>query len=264
MKERPIMRKARLVRAGTGTVVTGIGAGAADAEVQVGGELLPSADFSWTVPFDGLVYGVVLNDRDSLERLGQALSAPPYKVPPSAPILYVKPYNTHTGHGAHIRLPVGARAVEVGATLGIVFGADASHVPENRALEYVDGYTIVADLSLPHASYYRPAIREKCFDGACPAGPWLVSRDELPDPHAVPIRTYVDGRLVDEHSLADAVRRIPRLIADVSEFMTLKCGDVLLCGVRYQAPTAAAGSKVEVEIEGIGRLAFQTSAAGAE
>lgn len=235
-----------------------------DPKVHIGERTLGPGQFSWATPAGGLVYGVILNDRCSLERLGAALNEPPYKAPPRAPILYVKPYNTHRAHGARVTLPAGADRVEVAATLGLIFGRDASRVPAERALDYLRGYTVVADLSLPHASYFRPAIREKCFDGACPMGPWLVDCDQLPDPQSALIRTYADGKLLEERTLADAIRPIRQLIAEVTEFMSLKAGDVLLCGVRYGAPVVAAGAAVAIEIEGIGRLSFDIDQAEAE
>ncbi len=251
------MREGRILLRGANVPVGGRVEGQESPIVHVGTRCVPPSEFTWASPSAGLVYGVILNDRASLARLGRALNEPPYKVPPNAPILYVKPYNTHVGHGARVFLPPGADRVEVAATLGVVIGVDACRVSAGHALECVRGYTTAADLSLPHASYFRPAIREKCFDGACPMGPWIVSRATLTDPHTAAIRTYANGQLLAETTLEDAVRPIPQLIADITEFMTLKAGDTLLCAVRYGAPVVPAGSDVEVEIEAVGRLAFR-------
>ena len=100
------------------------------------------------------------HDQDSLRTLGAALNAAPYKAPPSAPVLYIKPYNTHVGHAATVILPVGADRIEVLGALGIVFGAQATRLAEADALGPVRGYTVVTDLSLPHQSLHRPPIRE--------------------------------------------------------------------------------------------------------
>ena len=148
----------------------------------VGGRSVSPANVRFEPPCEGLVYGVILNDQDSLRTLGAALNEAPYKSPPHAPVLYIKPYNTHVGHGATVRLPVGADRVEVCGALGIVFGAQATRVAEARALDPVRGFTVVADLSLPHESLHRPPIREKCFDGSCPIGPWVVPREQIGDP----------------------------------------------------------------------------------
>lgn len=205
-------------------------------------------------PIRGLVYGPLLNDQDSIERLGDKLLAAPYKALPNAPILYIKPYNTHVGHGATVYLPPGVSELEVGGTLGLVFGEKASRVSEDRALEAVAGYTVVIDLSVPHQSFFRPPIKEKCFDRACPLGPRLVDKAELPDPASVVITTFINGEVKHQRNLTNLVRPIPRLIADVTEFLTLLPGDVLLVGVPLNIPLARAGERVGVEISGIGRL----------
>jgi 5-oxopent-3-ene-1,2,5-tricarboxylate decarboxylase / 2-hydroxyhepta-2,4-diene-1,7-dioate isomerase len=206
------------------------------------------------IPVKGLVYGVLLNDRNDLDRLAPRLAEPPYKGLPKAPALYIKPYNTHVGNGATVRLPAGVERVALCATLGIVIGRPACRVPEHRALEPVEGYTIVNDLTLPHDSLFRPPIREKCFDGACPIGPSIAVRERLPQPERAVIFTYVNGQLVHRRTLDKLVRPIARLIADVTEFMTLLPGDVLLAGISLDAPTAKPGDAIAVEIDGIGRL----------
>ena len=151
-------------------------------------------------------------------------------------------------------LPDGADRVDVCAALGIVFGAQATRVPEARAFDPVRGYTVVADLSLPHTSLHRPPIREKCFDGSCPIGPWVVAREQISDPDALEVLVHVNGTLQQRRSLRGLVRSISRLIADVTEFLTLYPGDVLLAGVPVAAPSAGPGDGICVEIPGIGRL----------
>ncbi|HYH23162.1 MAG TPA: fumarylacetoacetate hydrolase family protein [Azospirillum sp.] len=205
-------------------------------------------------PVQGLVYGTILNDRPSLERMGGALNQPPYGKPPQAPVLYIKPYNTHAGPGSTVRLPRGADRVDLGATLGIVIGAPATRLGEATALDAVAGYTVVLDLSLPSPSVYRPLVREKCFDGACPMGPAVVERAAVPDPSDLTVRTFVNGAEVAVRRLSDLVRPVPKLLADVTAFMTLNPGDVLLAGVALDLPQAGPGDRVAVEVAGIGRL----------
>lgn len=220
----------------------------------VGSRSVAAGDARFAPASDGLVYGVILNDEDSRRSLGAALEQPPYQAPPRAPVLYIKPYNTHVGHAGTVSLPSAADRVEVCGTLGIVFGAQATRVAEARALEPVRGFTVVADLSLPHASLHRPPIREKCFDGACPIGPWVVAREQIGDPGALEVLVHVNGALQARRSLRGLVRSIPRLIADVTEFLTLYPGDVLLAGVPARNPSASPGDSVAVEIPGVGRL----------
>lgn len=176
---------------------------------------------AWDVPTRGSVYGTLLNYRGALAALGAAVNAPPYQAPPRAPVLYVKPKNTWIGYGAPIPLPGSIEAVEIGAALGVVIGATACRVMESRALDCVAGYTIVNDVCEPHASLDRPAIRQRCRDGFCPIGPWVMPKQEVPFPDALEIRVFINGELRACNTTAKLIRPVARLIADVTEFMTL-------------------------------------------
>lgn len=206
----------------------------------------------------GTVYGVVLNDHASVRKIGsETLEAAPYKGAPKAPAMYIKPASTRLGCGSVVALPAGATAVEVGATIGLVLGRAAARLSRDNALAAIAGIVLAGDLSLPHASYYRPAIREKCFDGSLP----ISSVKPLVDLGKLVITTEIDGKLVEQRSLADLVRDPAQLLVDVSEFMTLGQGDVLLVGVSYMAPQAAAGSQVKISAEGVGSLNFSIAGA---
>lgn len=200
------------------------------------------------------LYGVLLNYKGALAALGDVVHQPPYKAPPKAPVLYIKPANTWIGDGAPIPVPSDAAALQMGAALGVVIGRTACRVPLEAALDYVAGYTVVNDVSVPHDSYYRPSIRFKCRDGFCPISAAIVNRARVPDPDALAVRVFIDGALRQENTTANLIRSTARLIADVTEFMTLSPGDVLLTGVPENAPLARAGQRVAVEIEGVGRL----------
>jgi 5-oxopent-3-ene-1,2,5-tricarboxylate decarboxylase / 2-hydroxyhepta-2,4-diene-1,7-dioate isomerase len=218
---------------------------------------MPTPTIAFDAPpyrLSGTVYGTLLNHQSALAALGGAVHEAPYKAPPQAPVLYIKPRNTLAGDGDAIVVPADAAMLEVGATLGLVIGRTACRVSELDALQYVAGYAIVNDVSVPHASYYRPAIRYKARDGFCPIGPRVVARREVADPDALTIRVYVDGTLAQQGSTADLVRPVARLLADVTEFMTLAPGDVLLVGVPAGAPRVHAGQWVAIEIDGLGRL----------
>ena len=199
----------------------------------------------------GTAYGVILNDAVSVQKIG-SLEAAPYKGAPKAPVLYIKPANTRAACGATVDLPSGANSVEVAATVGLVIGRAAARVSAATALDHVSGLVLAADLSLPHASYYRPAIKEKCFDGSLP----LSSVKPLVDIAGLTLVTEIDGEVVDRRPLNDLIREPAQLLADVSEWMTLNAGDVLLVGVRYQAPQAKAGSTVRISTDGLGSLQF--------
>jgi 5-oxopent-3-ene-1,2,5-tricarboxylate decarboxylase / 2-hydroxyhepta-2,4-diene-1,7-dioate isomerase len=171
------------------------------------------------------VYGVALNFRAELERLtGEK---------PVAPVLYLRPRNTWSNSGAAIRLPSDARELKMAGTIGIVIGS---------------GYVAVNDVSIPHESYFRPAIRQRCRDGFCIIG--SESAERAPKE----IRISINGELRCRANVADLVRPIDRLIADISEFLTLEPGDVLLIGEPPDAPLARAGDHVRVEVDGLPAL----------
>lgn len=176
------------------------------------------------------VYGVALNFRAELERLGEELYRDPYKKPPIAPVLYLRPRNTWSSSGAAIRIPADAEALKMAGTIGVVIGR---------------GYVAVNDVSIPHASYYRPAIRQRCRDGFCVIG------SEVTDRVPAEIRTWINGELRCRTSVADLVRPIDRLISDISEFLTLQPGDILLIGEPPDSPFARAGDRVRVEVDGL-------------
>jgi 5-oxopent-3-ene-1,2,5-tricarboxylate decarboxylase/2-hydroxyhepta-2,4-diene-1,7-dioate isomerase len=201
----------------------------------------------------GTIYGALLNYREELAALGDQVNQAPYKAPPQAPILYIKTANTKSVDGAAIAMPAGVDALWMGAALGLVIGKTACRVPASQALDYVSGYRVINDVSVPHASYYRPAVRHKCRDGFCPLGP-EVARDALADPDALAVRVYINDKLEQENTTANLVRPVAKLLADVTEFMTLFPGDILLVGLPENPPLARIGDRVVVEIEQVGRL----------
>ncbi|MGE6488672.1 fumarylacetoacetate hydrolase family protein [Paenisporosarcina sp. NPDC076898] len=205
-------------------------------------------------PVTGTVYGTLLNFHGALERLGDSVNDKPYLAPPVAPVLYIKPANTFNRYGAGIPVPENESHLEMGAALGIVIGKTAVGLTQETAMDYVAGYSIVNDVSVPHATFFRPAVQHKCRDGFCPIGPWIIDRDELKNPDDVTIRVYINDELKQENSTNNLIRPVARLLVDVTEFMTLSPGDVLLVGVPEDAPLATTGDKVRIEIEGVGSL----------
>lgn len=224
----------------------------------------------WQLPFDGdgrhlsgVVVGALLNDPAELQALGDAVHQPPHKALPQAPVLEVKPHQTLAGEGAVVRVPAGEAALQVGASLGIVIGSVACRVPEAQALRHVAGYLVAADFSLPLASHYRPAVRLKARDGFCPIGPRVVPAARVAQPDDLPVEVAVDGAVVHHHRTGPRTRGVARLIADVTAFMTLHPGDVLLLGRAHGAPLAKAGQSVQVTIGGVGTLRCRLAEDGA-
>ena len=221
-----------------------------------------------TVSFDvapfrlsGNVYGTLLNHRTAVAELGDKAALPPYNAPPRAPVLYIKPRNTLAWSGDRIEIPAGMTELEVGACLGLVIGRTLCNVSPAAALDHLAGYVIVNDVSVPHTDFYRPSIRLKARDGFCPLGSTVTARHASIDPDALMIRTYFDGVLVQTSSTADSVRPAARLLADVSEFMSLAPGDVLTLGVARPAPRVRAGQTAEIQIDGLGSMSNRFAAA---
>jgi len=206
------------------------------------------------IPITGTVFGTLLNYKGALERLADAVNDKPYSAPPIAPVLYIKPANTFNRYGAEIPMPAGLSRLEMGAALGLVIGKQAVAVDEENALAYVTGYTIINDVSVPHDSVYRPAVQHKARDGFCPIGPWIIEHQEVDNPDDLTIRVFINDELQQENSTSNLIRSTSRLLADVTEFMTLNRGDVLLIGVPEDAPQAEVGDKIRIEIAGIGSL----------
>ena len=202
----------------------------------------------------GTVYGVLLNYRGGLEALGAAVNEPPYKAPPKAPVLYIKPRNTHRSDGAVVPVPGDAPELEIGAALGLVIGRTACRVAASDALSVLAGYTVLIDVSVPHSVFYRPSIRFKARDGFCPIGPAVTACRPGLDPDDLAIRVLIDGAVRQQASTSQLVRPVSRLLAEITDFMTLSPGDILTVGIPVGAPLARAGQSVAVEIDGVGRL----------
>ena len=202
----------------------------------------------------GTVYAALLNHRRSLDALGDAVGAAPYKGAPKGVVLAVKPRQALVAPGGDVEIDDGADALEVGATLGVVIGTTACAVAEADALDHVAGFLVVCDCTLPRTGHFRPQIRAMARDASCVLGSAVVPRAAVADPDALALRTFVDGALAQSSSTAEHLRSTARLIADVSDFMTLAPGDVLLTGSASDGPRVRAGAAVAIEIDGVGRL----------
>lgn len=201
----------------------------------------------------GTLFGVALNYQGLLDQHLAAFQQAPYQKPPTKPVLFIKTPNTRNAHGGVVLQPAGER-LQPGPALGVVIGQRASRVSLENAMAHVAGYVVVNEFSLPEDSYYRPAIKAKCRDGFCALGPEVIGRDQVANPNQLNLKLYVNGELRQQNSTAQWVRDIPQLIAEISEFMTLHPGDVLITGTPEGRVDVQPGDRVEVEITGVGRL----------
>jgi 5-oxopent-3-ene-1,2,5-tricarboxylate decarboxylase/2-hydroxyhepta-2,4-diene-1,7-dioate isomerase len=192
----------------------------------------------------GTVYGVLLNFRAEVEALAPQMSQPPYKAPPQAPVLYVKTANTWSPHGSAIEVPSNAPEVEVGATIGMVIGADGD----------VEGFVLMNDLSIPHASFFRPPVKFKCVDGFLGIGPAMRDAQEVADPASFSLEVRIDGELRQSVDFSQTVRSAAQLLSEVGAFMTLARGDVLMLGCDAGRPLARPGDRIEISAPGFETL----------
>jgi 5-oxopent-3-ene-1,2,5-tricarboxylate decarboxylase/2-hydroxyhepta-2,4-diene-1,7-dioate isomerase len=191
----------------------------------------------------GTVYGALLNFHREWDLWAPRMTQDPHKAAPHAPVLYVKTANTFSPAGQGLLLQDGVTEVDIGATLGLVIGADAQ----------VTGAVLLCDWSVPHTSYYRPPVKFRCRDGFL-ALPQQVTKGQVADWAALQIVVRRNGEQVQTVDLRDLKRDLPTLLADVGEFMTLQPGDVLMVGTDCLAdgsrPRAKAGDRVEISAPG--------------
>ena len=140
--------------------------------------------------------------------------------------------------------------------LVVVIGKTASRVKRAEAMDYVSGYTIANDYAVRDylENYYRPNLRVKSRDGLTPLGPRIVEKDDVADPHALEIRTYVNRELRQQGNTRDMVFDIPFLLEYVTSFMTLRPSDMISTGTPKGFSNVVPGDEVVVEIDGLGRL----------
>lgn len=206
----------------------------------------------------GTVYGTLLNFGAELCALGEQVTQAPYKAPPQAPVLYVKTANTWSANGADITVPARVPQVEVGASIAMVMGAPHFDAPAGKARPCVAGYVLVNDLSLPHTSFFRPPVKAKCPDGFLGLGPVCLSPDEAGSPSGFVLEVRVNGALRQTVRFSEALRDAATLLCDVSSFMRLRPGDLLMLGCGAGRPLARAGDHITISAPG--HAAFGTLA----
>lgn len=183
---------------------------------------------------------------------------------PTQPILFAKFASAIVGPHDDIVRPVGVSDLDYEAELCVILGRGGRHIPREQALDYVAGYCCANDVSARTAQLHSGDqwLRGKSFDTFCPLGPALVTRDEVPDPQALRIRTWVDGELRQDDSTANMIFDVATLISYASDAFTLEPGDIILTGTppgvamgRTPPPWLEPGQLCEIEVDGLGRIA---------
>ena len=202
----------------------------------------------------GKILCIGLNYRDHCTEQG--------KEPPKTPLVFAKFPNSILEPGGEIMRPRITRELDYEAELGVVIGKNGRHVPQAEALEYVGGYLNVNDVSARDLQRSDGQwTRAKSSDTFAPMGPFVVTRDEVPDPQDLAISCRVNGEVVQHSNTNQMVFPVSYLISFISEFTTLEVGDVIATGTpagvgvwrkppRFLKP----GDAIEVEVEGLGVL----------
>jgi 2-keto-4-pentenoate hydratase/2-oxohepta-3-ene-1,7-dioic acid hydratase in catechol pathway len=263
-------------------VIEDPGRAGAASEALRSGARWPEADARWLPPLrrPGKVLCVALNNSANPDRIMSG---------PSTPAMFVKPSSSLIGHRQPIRVREDYGRVHPEPELAVVVGTGGSDIPRAGALSHVFGYTIINDLTSPtmreaDTFHYRaihpgpgdadgvryvdswvsyPA-RYKGADTFGPLGPWVVTADEIPDPHALRVQCRHDGRLITDDSTANLRFSVAEVISFASRYLTLEPGDVIAMGTALRASAGGSavqnvdlvrlGGLIEVEIERIGVL----------
>jgi 2-keto-4-pentenoate hydratase/2-oxohepta-3-ene-1,7-dioic acid hydratase in catechol pathway len=181
------------------------------------------------------------------------------------PWLFLKPATSIIGHGAPIHIPRSGQAIDWEVELAAVIGRTGKHIPVNQALRYVDGYTIVNDVSERRFEVSQDrAAREwdkffdwqhgKWFDGFAPMGPFLVTADEIPDPQNLTLELRLNGSVRQHGSTASMIYSVAELVSFASSIMTLQPGDVIATGTPQGVGSATGeflrpGDTIECEVQ---------------
>ncbi len=151
---------------------------------------------------------------------------------PAEPVLFMKATSALSGPTDPVRLPPGTQKVDWEVELGVVIGTRARGVSEQAALQHVAGYVLANDVSERSYQMERGGQwdKGKGCDTFAPLGPWLVTVDEVPDPHAIDLWLEVNGQRMQSGSTRDFIFGVPQVVSYISAFMTLEPGDVILTG----------------------------------
>ena len=181
---------------------------------------------------------------------------------PKTPVIFAKFSSSINGPDAPVVLPQDDPQGDYEAELAVVIGRTAKAVSESSAMNYIAGYMPLNDVSARRWQFAdKQWVRGKSCDTFCPTGPWLTTRDSVPDPHALYIRMRVNGNTVQNSNTSNLIFRIPKLIEFISEAITLEPGDIIATGTPdgvgvFRKPPVflKTGDVMEVDIEGLGVL----------
>jgi 2-keto-4-pentenoate hydratase/2-oxohepta-3-ene-1,7-dioic acid hydratase in catechol pathway len=189
---------------------------------------------------------------------------------PKEPIIFLKSLSAFSGPYDDIIIPRGAEKTDWEVELGVVIGTKAQYVAEEKALDYVAGYCVVNDVSERSYQMERAGTwdKGKGCDSFGPVGPYLVSKDEVPDPQNLDLWTEVDGKRMQNGNTRTMVFGVAKLVSYVSHFITLHPGDIIATGtppgvglgVKPDPVFLRPGQKLRVGVQGMGEQVYKTVA----
>lgn len=204
---------------------------------------------------DGHIFGIALNYKCLYESLKSAFNEKPYIKAPIKPIVFIKTPNTRNVDQGQV-LKQKNQILQAGPSLGVLIGKSTSRVSQTEALEHIAGYVVVNEFSIPEDSYYRPAIKAKCQDGFCAIGD-VVAKEQVQQINQLKLSVWVNGELKQQGTTANWIRSPEQLIAEISDYMTLNEGDIILTGTPLGRVDLENGDIVTVEIEQLGKVTNQ-------
>ena len=245
------------------TALGQVAAAAAAAAAPDPGLVTPLAQVRLRAPIAGppKIACVGLNYADHAREQG--------KEPPKIPVFFQKSSHTVIGPGDPIRLPVNSNENDCEAELAIVIGKGGTRISAERAWEHVAGYTILNDVSARDMQRDdRQWWRGKSCDTFGPTGPWIVTPDEIPDPHALAISLTLNGQTMQDSNTSNLIHRIDFLISYLSQSLTWETGDLIATGTPggvgvFRKPPIyiKPGDEVSITVQRIGSLTNPVAAA---
>lgn len=247
-------------------------AAASVAKGKIKGMPLARSKLLAPVLWPSAIYCAGANYSDHMMEMARLQNMPPAPDPHEVglkPWHFIKAPRSVAADGAKIKLPTASKAIDWEAELGAVIGRTAKNVPLEKALEYVAGYTIANELSardlskrdqLPDSSPFKwDWVGQKCFDDACPLGPWIVPASQIRNPQNLGIRLWVNDVLKQDSNTGKMIFTLAEQLSHLSSRITLHPGDIILTGTPAGVGAARReflkpGDTTKVWIEGIGSL----------